>query len=243
MEFRNTVSILHENSQEITKLIERIGETDDISTIELDILLGKLRDVYDIVTGIRVEKTSVQSIKQREADEIPVEEAGEEILMEEEQEEKLHEIELETIAEEDTIGRENEEQSDEPDDEPIAEPELFQRENSNISDQFTTKEKILNEEISSSPEKSDLSSQLTGTPIKSIAGAIGINDKFELVSELFKGSVENFDACIEKLNQAGSYDDACNYLQETFSWDMDNPYVQRILELVRRKLIVGSDER
>lgn len=248
MEFRNTVSILHENSQEISKLIERIGETEEISTIELDILLGKLRDMYDILTGIRVEKTSVQSIKQIETDETPVEEAAteekeEEILVEEEQEENLHEIELETIAEEDTLGLENEEQNDERDDEPIIEPELFKTEQAYISDQFTAKEKILNEEISPSPEKTDLSSQLTGSPIKSIAGAIGINDKFELVSELFEGSVENFDACIEKLNQAGSFEDAYNYLHETFSWDMENPYVQRILELVRRKLIVGSDER
>ena len=78
-------------------------------------------------------------------------------------------------------------------------------------------------------------------PISSITSGMGLNDKFELINELFKGNREKFDKCMEVLNTAGSFVEAYNYLETNFDWDMDDPYVQRLLELIRRKLIVRRD--
>jgi hypothetical protein len=70
-----------------------------------------------------------------------------------------------------------------------------------------------------------------------------LNEKFELINELFGGDKARFEQMMQELNVAGSFVEAYNYLNTTFNWDMDSPYVQRLLELIRRKLIVKRDEQ
>ena len=79
--------------------------------------------------------------------------------------------------------------------------------------------------------------------IGSIGTAIGLNEKFELINQLFGGSKEKFERTLEVLDMAGSFVEAYNYIEEQFEWDMDDVYVQRILELIRRKLIVRRNEQ
>ncbi|MBA7516680.1 hypothetical protein ES705_08728 [subsurface metagenome] len=101
----------------------------------------------------------------------------------------------------------------------------------------------MNEEIAGKSKKKDISSQLQSSPISSISGAIGLNEKFELINELFEGDKDTFESTLQVLNMAGSFVEAYNYLDKNFNWDMDNAYVQRILELIRRKLIVRRNEQ
>ena len=230
MEFRNTLSMLHANSQEIGKLIERLEKAEEVRLIDIDLLLDKIRNVYEIVSDIRMEIPSLsekpEPSAEKKVDVLNTVMSDESVASEDEI------VEFENTGQNESEGVEKEKEYISSD-----------GKKSFIAETFKSGEKILNEEIAPAPEKSDLASQLTGTPIRSIDSAIGLNDKFELVSELFKGSVEQFETCIDRLNQASSFVDAYNYLEGSYKWDMDNPYVQRILELVRRKLIVKRDDR
>jgi len=76
-------------------------------------------------------------------------------------------------------------------------------------------------------------------PIASLVSAIGINDRFNLIRELFGNDADLFDNVISRLNDAPSFNDAYNIMMQQFDWDMDSEPVQFLLDLVRRKHITS----
>lgn len=76
-------------------------------------------------------------------------------------------------------------------------------------------------------------------PISNLVSAIGINDRFNLIRELFGNDAGLFDNVIARLNDAPSFNDAYNIMIQQFDWDMDSEPVQYLLDLVRRKHITN----
>lgn len=76
--------------------------------------------------------------------------------------------------------------------------------------------------------------------ISNIKAAIGINDKFIYLKELFKGNVEEYGAALDKLNDFDSYADAEDYFQELkekHNWDPDSKPFQGLAELLMRRYL------
>ncbi len=76
-----------------------------------------------------------------------------------------------------------------------------------------------------------------GTPVSDVARAIGINDRFLYQRELFKGNKMAFDAAIETINAASSYEQAYQYLKQSFNWDETDPTVEAFLKAVHRRFL------
>lgn len=57
-----------------------------------------------------------------------------------------------------------------------------------------------------------LASKIQQHRISDIKAAIGINDKFTFINDLFKGEIANYNQSIEKLNNMESYQEAMEYL-------------------------------
>ncbi len=72
--------------------------------------------------------------------------------------------------------------------------------------------------------------------------AIGINDRFTFIRELFNGDTHAFEYAIKALNEAANFNDAYNYLMQNYDWDMDSDAVQLLLDIIRRKYITGRHE-
>jgi hypothetical protein len=111
-----------------------------------------------------------------------------------------------------------------------------------ISDRFKSQSTSLHDSFLKSEKYDDLSTKLKSKPITNIADAIGINDKFIFIKELFGGNENKYYKTIEVLNDATNFNDAYNYLIGNFNWDMDSSLVQILLDLIRRKLITKKDE-
>jgi len=79
-------------------------------------------------------------------------------------------------------------------------------------------------------------------PVTSLMSAIGINDRFTFVRELFGNDTAFFEHTIQILNDASSFNDAYNYMITNHDWDMDSEPVQLLLEMIRRKFITGRHE-
>ena len=91
-------------------------------------------------------------------------------------------------------------------------------------------------------KKPDLASRLQSKPIKDISASIGLNDRFTFISQLFKGDAKKYDHTIAILNEATDFNAAYRYIDENLEWDMNDENVQKILELVRRKHIMNTNE-
>ncbi|GAJ17419.1 unnamed protein product, partial [marine sediment metagenome] len=121
-------------------------------------------------------------------------------------------------------------------------PVDIKKEPETLADLFLNSKSFRSEELAEKNPVMDLSSKLQSQPISDIGSAIGLNEKFLFINELFNGNSEKFEETISYLDNAPNFNDAFNYLNEHFDWEMENPSVQKLLDLARRKLIINEDE-
>lgn len=110
-----------------------------------------------------------------------------------------------------------------------------------VSDMYKDKQKYRNESLQKDKMQHDISAQFHNQPIASIASAIGINDKFRYIRELFSGNSDMYSKTIEFLNTVDSEQKAATYLKDKCSLDTENKLVKQLLDLTRRKLKTKAD--
>ncbi len=87
-------------------------------------------------------------------------------------------------------------------------------------------------------EDHSLAAKLQQAPTRDLKSAIGINDKFLFVNELFGGSMEKYNKSIENLNDLKTLNGAMIYLNELkieLQWNSSNEAYQKLKDLVSRK--------
>lgn len=72
--------------------------------------------------------------------------------------------------------------------------------------------------------------------ITDLRKAIGINDKFQMVRDLFGGDVKKYDETIELLNGFDDLDECMIYIVENFRWNPDSEGAKLLVSLIERKL-------
>lgn len=98
----------------------------------------------------------------------------------------------------------------------------------------------INSKFSGQAEVKTLAQKLSKKPISSIIEAIGLNQKFLFMNELFEGENTSYKEAIEQLNNFSNFDDANNYvksLQEKHSWELESNTVKEFLDLVERRYL------
>ena len=87
-------------------------------------------------------------------------------------------------------------------------------------------------------EDHSLAAKLQQNPQQDLKSAIGINDKFLFVNELFGGSMEKYNKSIENLNDLKTLNGAMIYLNELkieLQWNSSNEAYQKLRDLVAKK--------
>ena len=72
--------------------------------------------------------------------------------------------------------------------------------------------------------------------ITDLRKAIGINDKFLMVRDLFDGDVARYEDTIDTLNEFDDLDDCMIYIIENFAWNPDLEGAKLLVSLIERKL-------
>ena len=116
---------------------------------------------------------------------------------------------------------------------------VTEKEIQTLSDQFKGRTTLLESMHQNFDERNTLAHV---KPVADLMAAIGINDRFTFIRELFNNDKKAFEGTIEVLNEAGSFNNAFNYLIREFNWDMDSEPVQLLLGIIRRKYIKGRHE-
>jgi len=83
-----------------------------------------------------------------------------------------------------------------------------------------------------------LAAKLQQAPVGDLKSAIGINDKFLFVNELFGGSMEKYNKSIDNLNDLKTLNGAMIYLNELkieLQWNSSNEAYQKLKDLVTHK--------
>ena len=111
-----------------------------------------------------------------------------------------------------------------------------------LADRYKSDKKFRNESLAGKRGKQDVSSKIQSKPISNIGNALGINDRFKLINDLFNGDRDSYENTINTLDKASNFNEAFSYINSSFDWDMEEDSVQILLDLVRRKFIVNQNE-
>ena len=253
MEFRHNLEIVTKDMQDIEKLVSNFKNYSRLPLIELDLALSKLQNVYETLLIIRNYQYSM----------------GQEAMPPKSPEETHHdsnneiapgivtteEVIIEEIIEVTKIRSEviNQAIADSPMTEGINRNEEFPGEiNAGskqpfdktgriIAEKYQAEQSLINEKIREK-RKTDISALHQSSPIKTIIGSMGINDKFIFIRELFHGDAELFRQTLENLDSSRDYSSACNYIADKFNWNMESETVESLLSLIRRKFINSGNE-
>ncbi len=248
MEVKNIIENLIKDIQDIEKFINTFKNSSHISRIETDLILSRLQHLYDAVLQLKDvpessdEKPVADTVPEKLTDETVVKEepVAEKEAIQEEQVSQDFELESESKA---STAEEEKTDKQQPDEEEKKEKTPPEKKSSAIiADRLAGSKHFRNEELGKTFHGTDLSSKLQSKPLNDIGAAIGVNDRFYYIRELFNGDSKKFDSTIKVLNNSPNFNEAFNYLSENYNWDMDDPAVQNLLELIRRKHIINSDE-
>ncbi len=72
-------------------------------------------------------------------------------------------------------------------------------------------------------------------PIADLRHAVGINDKFLLIRDLFDGNGALYEITIRRLDEFDNFDDCMIYIAEHFAWNPDTDGAKLMMELLERK--------
>ncbi|MBE6335107.1 MAG: hypothetical protein E7066_00280 [Lentimicrobiaceae bacterium] len=89
-------------------------------------------------------------------------------------------------------------------------------------------------------EDNSLAARLQRKPVTDLMMAIGINDKFLLLNELFAGSMEKYNKSIRALNSFSTLFGARTYMSELqieLQWDCDSEAYKKLSDLVERRFL------
>jgi len=98
----------------------------------------------------------------------------------------------------------------------------------------------VNTQVSETEKKENKShhNRIQKPPLADMKIAIGINDKFQFINELFKGNSQEYEICINRLNAYETGALALSYfsdLQQLYNWKDDSETKNRLLDLVERR--------
>jgi hypothetical protein len=106
-----------------------------------------------------------------------------------------------------------------------------------LNDLIGRSDASLNERLRTA--QSELSEKLQDTPLKDLRKAIGINDRYLYINELFNGNEAMFDRSLKTLNAFSIYAEAEFWMQRELriklGWKEENVLVQQFIQLVRRR--------
>nr|WP_320021317.1 hypothetical protein [uncultured Draconibacterium sp.] len=184
----------------------------------------------DKKTELLEEVESAASENASEIDEETSSEREEPVADEQEEEQNSVPTDVEEVKEE-PVNEEKLQEENEPEDEP--DPVAV---SSRIGDRAIT-EKSVNDLLSGNDDKK-LEYKISNSPVQSIQAAIGINDRYQYIRELFSGKAETFAKTVADLDNLGNIQEAVTYLQKNFKWKKNETSL-KFVNLVKRRFPNG----
>ena len=228
MKYKYTFEAAIANLDEIKDLLQELSAGDSVSSIEIDLALQKTRNFYEVLLMLR----------QPSGDSVLPETSG------------VSAQERKTSTDKGPAAKESVNAAESLDadqkmpagDKPASAPAAEKRKKSGVLSDSLGNKKVLGEAIHQPIQYQEIASRLQAKPITNLASAIGINERFLYIRELFGNDAKKYEKAIEIMNNSASFNDAYNYMIREYTWDMDSEMVQELLELVRRKFITGQHE-
>ena len=266
MEKEKLINEIGHTIESIKTHVNRIkSEHYKVHKVDVDLLIEKTRQVYDQLINLdgmqkpfekkaveEVEKktevtTAVKESEQKMPEKKPeeastsVDEMPEGMIDPEEQEvETVIEITEKKETEVETqkqVEPEAQEQVSKKEENRTEEKEVYVK--STIDLFSTSSEPTLGDRLKNADQPT-IADKITKNTINELREAIGINEKFLFINELFNGDMSRYNKIIDELDQFATLEGVNTYMLELkiqSQWSDDNPALIKLTELLHRKFV------
>ncbi len=252
--------------KKIEKLITGFNTNqENIARIDIDLTLEHIRKLYDLVLQLESADSAGDDEKQQEtpveAVKVEVTESSEVVEVKEPEEPVVEQEEVKTTEEPVAEQEEVIEQK------PAVTPDLFETEPEPEKKQEETgkpnkeesvsagvtmdlfgetigetigyeTDKTIADTISENIKEESVADVINKSAIDDLKAAIGINEKFFFINELFDGNMKDYNEVIDTLNNYTGKDEALSFFEELkgkYEWQNENEAVAQLRELIGRR--------
>jgi hypothetical protein len=241
MNINNQCKQIEELINGLQRLIQsHSNNSESISRIELDLALEKVRRLYDILLQMKIQESKpdypvsdeiTSQVEPVDAAMIPLEEpqsVPENIIAEPEiiDEPVLQEIQ----QSEEVLAQDVAYKDIEP-----AIPDLF---SGTIVSTARKTDKTVVEKLSEENQAETIADKIGSHKITGLKQAIGINEKFFFINELFQGNMKEYSETLNALDQVEEIQATKDFLENLCrknSWDTEGNAVRKLYEFIERK--------
>ena len=270
MDFNTTIDIIIKDLREAREIIDDFKNYPGIPEIQVELAKSKCKSAEEIIALLKTMKTSAPLKMSEKSAQLPAKEKQKKLNPEPSEKEIVSEISHSEILSESAGKTDLFEISDEEGPEPEAgktdsaekrkntitnitenlsketETPTWSKsadkttESNTIADKFSGASGMLHEQLGATKSEDDISSKHKLLPVDDLGEAIGVNDKFLFIREIFNGNQASFLEAISKLNKTENLADAKAIIMSYTGDSEENEAIKQLLDLVKRKL--GSDE-
>ncbi len=236
MDFNKTIDMIINDLRETREIIDDLKNYPGVPQLQIEIAKSRCKSAEEVISLLKTFTIDRQGLNDNDGKYIAVPEQNISRVSDKPIE-TGDEDNLNPIRQEKTTGSG---QKSEPDRHIRAEGQRQTRrkkgETRIIADRFTHMSNRFNEHLGSGKKDKDVSSMLQSTHLVNLADAIGVNDKFLFIREIFNGNRDNYEEAIVKLEKVDNLSDAMAIISSVTGESEENDAVKQLLELVKRKL-------
>lgn len=244
MDFNTALGIIRRDMEEARALLDQLSELPGKHIAELELARSRMRSALDLLAilpktleekevveakALKEEKVvaEVRAVKEKEA-QINAEKVEETQVGTEKVEET--QVGAEKVVET-QVGAEKEEETQ-------IRAEVREAAKPILADKFSSTDRI-GQMVTSVKQDELITSVMHNKPISDIGAAIGINDKFYFIRELFSGDSKAYQDTIRRLNGAVSLGEAMKILDDSTVMGSDPAAQSSFVDVVRRKFNIN----
>lgn len=234
MEFNATIDLIIRDLEDAVKIIDDLKKYQGIPVLQVELAKSKCRSAGEVIALLKTMDLSSSAITGSSGKNVTEQEQP--ATVEKKKTPKLVKQEpLSEPAGEEPLPKEEMPQPEINKKEPA---HTIQKEqvSSVIGDSFSHLSNRFNEQHGNRKGEDDITDLLKSKPISSLSEAIGINDRFLFVREIFGGKNEAYIQAISRLDKAESISDARAVIMSYTGDNKENEAVRQLIELVKRKL-------
>lgn len=235
MDFNSTIDLIIKDLQEAVKIIDDLKKYQGIPVLQVELAKAKCRSAGEVIALLKTMDADSLAVKTEEK--LPVTENKEVIVEKKKPAKPQKQVVPETAEPEkpDSSISETIIVTQEIKTEPVQLPKKEQTAVT-IGESFTNQPGSFNDTLSNQKSEEGVTEMLKSKPIKNLSEAIGVNDRFLFIREIFNGSSESFNAAIARLDTAESVSDAKAVIMSYTGDNQENEAVKQLIDLVKRKL-------
>lgn len=218
MDFNSTVDLIIKDLDEAREIIDDFKNYPDVPLLQIELAKSKCKSASEVISLLKKIQVYSKTAGKKETGQVkqvdlpdPVEVINKPV--------ESHPINVNTVTKT----------------QPTPPSQEKTKKSAIVADTFIVQSDSINEQLGSLLDENDLNYSIKLKPLVNLSDAIGVNDKFLFIKEIFNGSPETYNQAIKKLDESGSLVDAkaiiLNYTGENTESDAAN----QLLDLVKRK--------